>query len=295
MMTSPLLFIAAVMLAVHASISGSLKVPSDCTVAPKAIASHDGYADRVIHTKTGIELVLVPAGSFEMGAVGPGYFSNTAPVHRVTIDRPYYVGKTEVTNGQFKRFMASGYEGAKDVDPAFDLYARHLRAKSIMPTAESSPMIYISWKNAKAFCDWAGGLDLPSEAEWEYACRAGTGSMFYFGEDPAQLDNYAWTLTNSKALPNPVAQLQPNAWGLYDMHGNAWEWTLDDYVYGYDSAPADGSARVEGKLTKVLRSGSWSNAANSYAMTSASRFNSAPANASNDVGFRVVLRMKQDQ
>ncbi len=272
-----------------------MKVPSGCVPAEGAKAADGGYADKVVHQKSGITLVLISPGSFQMGNSKPGGYSNCYPAHEVTISYPFYMGQTEVTNGQYKQFMADAksYDGAKDVDPAYDLYVRHFRKKSIMPTTDNFPIIYISWRNAKAYCDWAGGgMDLPSESEWEYACRAGTATYFYFGDSADQLDKYAWTTRNSKAEPHGVGKLEPNAWGLYDICGNAWEWTLDDYIYRYDNAPADGSARVEGKLTKVLRGGGWGNSASEFVVASHSRFNSTPTNASNDVGFRVVLRVK---
>jgi formylglycine-generating enzyme required for sulfatase activity len=268
-----------------------MKVPAGCRAAPEAKPGYDGYADRVVHEKAGLELVLVAPGTFHMGAEGGENSSSCAPVHPVTFAQPFYLGRTEVTNGSYRKFAATGYDGTKEVDPAYDLYLLHLRGRSIMPTGDDYPVIYVSWHHAKAFCAWAGGLDLPTEAEWEYACRAGTTATFSFGEDLQELDQYAWTLTNSQALPHPVAQLAPNPGGLYDLHGNVWEWTRDDYVYRYDGAPADGSARVEGRRTKVLRGGSWSNAALVVTQSSAARFNSAPGNASNDVGFRVVLRL----
>lgn len=265
-----------------------MKVPPGCKAAIDAKASYEGYADRIVHEKTGIELVLVGPGTFNMGAEGSS--SDCVPVHPVMVAKPFYIGRTEVTNGQFKQFAATGYDGKTEVDPAYDLYILHLRGKSIMPTGDSFPVVYVSWENAKAFCRWAGGFDLPTEAEWECACRAGTATTFSFGDAARELDRYGWTVTNSKALPHEVAQLLPNARGLYDMHGNVWEWTLDDYIYRYDGAPADGSARLEGRMTKVLRGGSWSNGRSLYTQSSAARFSSAPGNASNDVGFRVVLR-----
>jgi len=288
-------FIAAAAILVFASAAAfcqGMKTPAGCIPADGAKPGYGGYADKVVHQKTGIMLVLIAPGTFQMGALAPGANSDVYPGHTVTIKYPFYIGRTEVTNGQFKPFYQTGYDGVKDVDPAYDLYARHLRGKSIMPTGDNYPMVYVSWKNAKAFCDWAGGLDLPSESEWEYACRAGTSTFFYFGDDKNQIDKYAWTTRNSNGEPHPVAQLQPNPWGLFDMCGNVWEWTLDDFIYRYDNAPADGTPRVEGKLTKCLRGGGWGNGADEHVLSSYSRFNSAPTNASNDVGFRVVLRLK---
>ena len=261
-----------------------LRVPSGCAPATGAKAAPNGYTDRVVHAKSGIELVLVPAGQFLMGAK-PG-------TRGVTITGPFYIGKTEVTNAQYRKFIeATGYEGKPDTDPAYDLYLLHWNGKSLMSAGDEFPVVWISWKNAGAFCKWAG-LGLPTEAQWEYACRAGTTTEYHFGDNQHDFDEYGWGLTNSDALTHPVARLKPNAWGLYDMHGNVWEWCEDDFGE-YGDAPSDGSARVDAQLaTKCLRGGSWSNSTRSWVSGSAARFSSAPGNASNDVGFRVVLTLE---
>jgi len=216
------------------------------------------------------------------------------PPHKVTIAKSFYIGKTEVTNARYRKFVeADGYDGKPDTDPAYDLYLLHWSGKSLMSKEDALPVVWVSWKNAKAFCEWAG-LALPSEAQWEYACRAGTSTLYYNGDEVQGFDDIGWGLTNSEALTHPVAQKKPNAWGLYDMLGNVWEWCEDDYVYKYDDAPTDGSARIEKPrtITRALRGGSWSNSTRPTTNSSASRFNSAPGNASNDVGFRVVLPVK---
>ena len=268
-----------------------MKVPSGCLAAQGAVGSYEGYASRVIQQKTGIELGLVPASAFTMGQVTSAECTSSMPAHEVTIERPFYLGITEVTNAQYNKFIAgSGYEGRADVDPAYDLYLLHLRGKSIMPTSDDFPVVYVSWHNAKAFCVWAG-LDLPSEAEWEYCCRAGTRSVYGFGEDAGIYEEYGWAMTNSEGYPHQVAQLKPNAWGLYDMHGNVWEWCLDEYIYKYHGAPTDGSARYDNRMTKVLRGSGWGCSTGAYPASAGARQNSAPTNAANDIGFRVVLRL----
>ena len=270
-----------VMLSGAVANGADLKAPAGCVPADDAKAGPNGSADRVIHEKTGIELLLIPAGAFLMG---------TKPNAReVTIPKPFYIGKTEITNARYRAFVeATGYEGKADTDPAYDLYLLHWNGKSLMSKDDAFPVVWVSWKNAKAFCQWAG-LSLPTEAQWEYACRGGTTTKYYFGDSQHDFDDYGWGLTNSEALTHPVAQKKPNAWGLYDMHGNAWEWCEDDWGE-YDDAPSDGSARVDEELaTKSLRGGSWSNTTLSWVSGSAARFSSAPGNASNDVGFRVVV------
>ncbi|MEI8012840.1 MAG: formylglycine-generating enzyme family protein [Candidatus Omnitrophota bacterium] len=290
-------------------IAQEMNVPLGCKAVPGAKAGDGCYADRVIHEKTGIELVLIPSGSFNMDTAG--WTKGTRKTVTVTLAKPFYMGATTVTNKQYKQFVSSsGYDGTVDCDPGYDLYLRHLRVPpvSIMPSGDNYPIVWVSWKNAKAFCGWAGDLDLPSESEWEYACRAGTKGLFNFGDDKKDLDKYAWTQWNSKFSTQPVGQLMPNSWGLYDMHGNVWEWCLDDELPRDLAPPADGSAYVadksgfkglnthpfpviEGTMTKDLRGGSWSSTL-CYAVSSFERFNASPVMAANDFGFRVVLRLK---
>ncbi len=266
-----------------------LKVPAGCRPTGSAKAGADGYADRIIHRKTGMELILVPTGDLTMGPGGRHSF-------QVTISTPFYMGKTEVTNAQYRRFVkASGYKGKADVDPDpdYDLYLRHWRGKSIMSKEDDYPVVWVSWKNASAFCKWAG-LSLPSEAQWEYACRAGTITAYYFGEDKKEFDSYGWANSSKEYHTHPVAGKLPNGWGLYDMGGNVWEWVEDDYVSyeytkKYGPPPTDGSARLEGRMTKVLKGGSWGNGP--VVCGSAARHNSAPTNASSEFGFRAILPM----
>lgn len=284
LMTSLLVSLGMVVAVQGAAPKLELKTPAGCVVAKGARAGANSYADRIIHKKTGIELVLIPAGNFTMG-VKDFY----VPLRQVVIKLPFYMGRTELTNATYRKFIsATGYNGKGDTDPAYDLYLLHWQGKSLMSQDDDYPIVCVSWKNAKAFCKWAG-LKLPTEAQWEFSCRAGTTTTYYFGDDKKDLGDYSWTHANSQALTQPVARKKPNAWGLYDMLGNVWEWVEDDYVDRYDGGPSDGSARLEGKMTKVLRGGSWSNNTWFWVCSSGARFNSALGNASNNIGFRVVL------
>ena len=293
---SPVLAISIVGLLMLAGYTRTekMKVPDGCSPAPGAKVGDMGYADRVVHKKTGIELVLIPAGSFDMGVKG------FRAVNKVTIAKPFYIGKTTVTNLQYKKFLSlSKYDGAADCDPGYDLHVLHLRGKSIMPTGDDYPIVFVSWKNAKAFCGWAGGLDLPTEAEWEYACRAGTATLYSFGDDPKDIGKYAWTRFSSNASTQPVGRLEPNGWGLYDMQGNVWEWCLDDDRPRDKTVPADGSpylaeksSYMKGTMTKILRGGSWSNVLRYN--TAVTVLDVAAVVTANDIGFRVVLRLNSD-
>jgi formylglycine-generating enzyme required for sulfatase activity len=246
------------------------------------------------------EFVKIPPGSFLMGSKEDG---EEMPIHRVRISKSFYIGKTEVTVRQFRAFTeATGYEtdaekerwawtrtGPRDWDP------EHLICWWNLPftQSEDDPASCISWHDAMEFCKWLSGktnmqVRLPSEAEWEYACRAGT-TTDYAGD----LGEMAWYRYNSRHRTQPVAQKKPNSWGLYDMHGNVWEWCLDMWHSGYEGAPADGSPWTEAKhFEPVMRGGSFINP--SWWLRSAMHMRNNPGNRfSYNQGFRLVLSPKQ--
>ena len=296
MMKSSIAMIVLLLFAAGHVIAAEMKVPAGCMAVKGATpvgdtgsAATDGYASRVIHQKSGIELILCPPGSLSRAK------KVTIGGVEVTFSKPFYVGRTEVTNGQYRKFLsarkAAGnpYDGRRDVDPAYDTYLAHFRGISITPGGDDYPVVFVSWLNARAFCKWAG-LELPSEAEWEFACRAGTTTPYHFGGDAAKYPQYGWALKNSGATTHKVAGLKPNNWGLHDMHGNVYEWCLDDYADG--PVPPDGSPHVDAMLlTKSVRGGAWTGALLPSVGMSQSRFSSAPRNTHNDLGFRVVLRL----
>jgi formylglycine-generating enzyme required for sulfatase activity len=171
---------------------------------------------------------------------------NEGPRHRVTFTKGFRMAKTEVTQAQWKRLMGNNPSKFKEAGP-------------------DAPVETVSWNDCRAFLvklnkvslDRKGiTFRLPTEAEWEYACRAGTETAYYFGDDAAKLGGYAWYGENSGMKTHPVAQKKPNAWGLYDMHGNVWEWCEDRYG-GY--TPGDGTDPhgPDSGSGRVGRGGGW--------------------------------------
>jgi len=157
-------------------------------------------------------------------------------------------------------------------------------------------VINITWQDANNYAKWLSSVTgndyrLPSEAEWEYACRAGTKTKWSFGDDASELQNYAWFSKNSKNRIGKVGLKKPNNWGLYDMHGNIWEWCLDDWISNYRYFTIDGSAynqnrKLNPRTQKTLRGGSW--ASESFHTRSSTRFYMKVRNKDDDIGFRLV-------
>ena len=206
----------------------------------------------------GPKMVSIPSGIFQMGSpdcvsVKPDELHyEGCPQHPVTIQR-FLMGKYEVTFDEYAAFVL----GTDDVElPHDENWGRGLR-----------PVINVSWDKAQLYIKWLNKkvkgkkYRLPTEAEWEYAARAGTNTTFSFGNDPNKLDEYAWYDDNSEDKTHPVGQKKPNVWGLYDMNGNVYEWVEDDWNGNYDRAPDDGEAWVYKPrgANRVIRGGSWVN------------------------------------
>jgi formylglycine-generating enzyme required for sulfatase activity/class 3 adenylate cyclase len=196
-------------------------------------------------------MIVVPAGKFTMGSPVSDKDRNNdeGPQHEVTIGRPFAVGKTAVTFAEWDTCVAAG----------------------ACPKAEDSgwgrddrPVTNVSWDEAKIYSAWLAKQTgkpyrLLTEAEWEYAARAGNPGRYSFGDDETQLGEYAWFSKNSDSKTQPVGTKKPNAFGLYDMYGNVWQWVEDCYEDSYSSAPTDGSAVTSTACgRRVLRGGSWS-------------------------------------
>ncbi|MFM8634129.1 MAG: formylglycine-generating enzyme family protein [Planctomycetia bacterium] len=196
----------------------------------------------VLENSIGITLVKIPAGTFTMGQADGA--KNETP-HRVTLTKPFYIGAYEVTNAQWKCVMGTVPSLRKD---------------------DGRPVERVTWEDAIEFCRKLSALPeerkagrvyrLPTEAEWEYACRAGTNTKYSFGDDESRLSEYGWYGSNSGSQTHPVGQKKANAWGLYDMHGNVWEWCSDWYGDYPDGAVTDPKGPSEGSV-RVRRGGGW--------------------------------------
>ena len=155
------------------------------------------------------------------------------------------------------------------------------------------PVDSVSWNDCQAFCQKMGsGVRLPTEAEWEYACRAGTNTRFSFGDDDAELNAHGWYAENSAEKTHDVASKKPNGWGLYDMHGNVWEWCLDWYSEGYhqEHQSNDPTGPTSGRF-RVFRGGCWNFSPSMC--RSAIRFRYTPDFGNYYVGLRVVVSVDE--
>jgi formylglycine-generating enzyme required for sulfatase activity len=203
----------------------------------------------IIYAKRGgYELVRIPGGAFMMGSPPSeeGCFKYEGPVHEVRVPE-FCMGRYPLTNEEYGRFLK---ENPQIKPPKYWADRRFNQPRQ--------PVVGVDWEDAQLYASWAG-LRLPSEAEWEYACRAGTSSRYYTGDTEKNLEQAGWYIENSGGQTHPVGGKTPNAWGLYDMHGNVWEWVEDDWHRSYEGAPADG--RVWGDnprgTRRVLRGGGW--------------------------------------
>jgi formylglycine-generating enzyme required for sulfatase activity len=232
------------------------------------------------HTnQAGIEFVLIPPGSFRMGSLRGD--ANEKPVHQVTIGQAFYMGKYVVTQAQWQSVM--GTTTHQQHDKVAGSYI-------IVGEGDNYPMYFVSWEEATSFVQRLNAMNdgysyrLPTEAEWEYACRAGTKGDYYADD----VNDIGWSLGNSGDKTHAVGGKQPNAFGLYDMSGNVSEWCRDVYHDNYYGAPTNGSAWVSGgdSQKRVLRGGGWFDRA--VYLRSAARFKDSLDYREYDIGFRVV-------
>ena len=289
-----------------------------------------------ISNSIGMELVLIPAGEFTMGssetqeelaAKLPGYetgdFPDEYPAHRVRVTKPFYLGTHEVTRGEFQRFVEStdyktegekdgqggyGWNAAKD---DFEQSSKYTWLNPGFEQKDNHPVVNVSWNDAKSFCDWLSKKEnksyrLPTEAEWEYACRAGSHGIYSFGDDTAKLTKHGnvadeflrrtikrpdWTFADGDdghSFTAPVGSYPPNAFGLYDMYGNVDEWCNDWFSLDYyGSSPSEDPPGPMMGLGRIYRGGSW----DPYPRNCRSAFRAgfAPSLRFSSLGFRVAL------
>ncbi|MCX6899900.1 MAG: SUMF1/EgtB/PvdO family nonheme iron enzyme [Verrucomicrobia bacterium] len=246
-----------------------------------------------IQTKSGSEMVLIPAGEFVMGHVGGK--PDEAPAHTVRVEA-FLMDRTEVTQQQFAKLMRdnpspSHFRGAdrpvEQVGWGEAAIYCNLRSKD----EDFEPC----YNETTAKCNFAAnGYRLPTEAEWEYACRAGSADDYSFGTDPRLLSQHGWFAENAGKMTQPVARKKPNAWGLFDMHGNVAEWCNDIYDAAYyPKSPAANPRGPDDGERYVLRGGAWNSTAE-RCRSAARRYESPgfqDACFSRDaIGFRCVRR-----
>ncbi len=287
-------------------------------------AKHLGLPAESTNT-IGMTLALIPPGEFAMGAteaeIGevvaqsrdrPGeqwylkHIAHETPQHRVQITRPFYFGIHEVTVGQFRRFVrATGYR--TDAEREYRGGYRHdLESMNWeydpdltwnnpgFPKDDQHPVVMVTWDDAAAFCQWLSGQEgetyrLPTEAEWEYAARAGSDTRYYFGDDPADLEAHAWCGLNSGGGTHPVGEKQANPWGLHDVFGNANEWCRDGYDADYyRRSPQHDPPGPVSFERRVQRGGDWYSIG---AARSAFRYHEYQKGRNNVHGFRVVCEI----
>lgn len=230
-------------------------------------------APDVLKNSIGIRLVRIPAGEFHMRAIRAD--EEEHPVRRVRITRPFFLGQTEVTNAQWKRVMGTVPSQWQDDD---------------------HPVESVSWSEAVEFCERLSALPeerragreycLPTEAEWEYACQAGTGRIYAFGDDESLLAAAAWFEGNSGARTGPVGVKEANPWGLHDMHGNVREWCSDWYEELGEDAVTDPQGPARGSA-RIFRGSSWVSSARGCRLVG--RGFDPPMRQAIDHGFRIAV------
>jgi formylglycine-generating enzyme required for sulfatase activity/serine/threonine protein kinase len=284
------------------------RTPEFVLGSPSAKARQDAEAKSLAvpvegTNSIGMKLLLIPAGTGIMGSPEDerGRSAYEGLRHQVTIAKPFYMSATAVTVGQFKPF-ANEQKGGKLMQALSDggafvpdktnrTWVRRPQADWENPgyvQTDDHPVVCVSWNDATEFCAWLSRREgrqyvLPTEAQWEYGCRAGSSTRYFFGDDDGDLDRYAW-IHKGELNPHPVGQKRPNAWGLYDMHGNVRQWTADEY-----GRPLDND--------RVVRGGSWASGWIGTASQCRSAYRELQPRSLRDTstGFRVVLVADQDK
>jgi formylglycine-generating enzyme len=291
-----------------------------------------------ITNSIGMELVLIPPGEFMMGGTEPAeelvkafaaynrkpeFFKDEYPRHKVRITKAFYLGKHEVTRGDFRKFVEdTGYKTEPEKDGeggwGYNPLTGHCEGRDLhfswqntgFKQTDEHPVINVTWNDALAFCRWLGRKEgktyrLPTEAEWEYACRGQTATRYHNGDDPDGLDEVANVLdakgrttfphvqeltffpADNPKFTIPAGSKKPNRFGLYDLHGNVWEWCADWYGADYYSkSPVDDPAGPDTGDRRVRRGGGW----NSFPLWARASFRNwnSPVTRCVNLGFRIV-------
>jgi len=246
----------------------------------------------------GMKLAPIPPGEFTMGASDAetnrvqGHSTEAGNVpHKVRITKGFYIGAYPVTVGQFRKFIQdSGYKPSRTMSGEDWQNPGPNNAQT-----DDYPVVLVSWKDADEFCQWLKKKEgrpyrLPTEAEWEYACRADAPTAYCFGDDPKDLVKYGWFHDNSGNQRHPVGQLRPNKWGLFDMHGNVFQWVADWYDQNYyKTSPKDDPTGPAAGTGKVMRGGDYSYPAWSCRSAALKARGPATGYTTGRTGFRVVL------
>ena len=240
--------------------------------------SKDSALEQEFSNSIGIDFALISAGEFYMGSDSTPIVAFDDPLHEVSIKNAFYMGKYEVTQEQWEDVMGN--------NPSFF-------------EGENLPVEQVSWNDAQEFISKLNQMEdtdkyrLPTETEWEYACKAGNNTDFSFTNEATDLneygwsDSYGWCAINANKTTHSVGEKKANAWGLYDMHGNVWEWVQDNWHDTYENAPVDGTAwEDESSSNRVGKGGSWMDGPN--ICKSAFRGSLDAESTSNVLGFRIV-------
>jgi eukaryotic-like serine/threonine-protein kinase len=289
------------------------------------VAADAGFNIRAFTNSIGMKFVLIPRGEFMMGSTAAeadlqlkrtkakGVHTwyqlsppSEVPPHRVKITKPFYLGTYEVTLGEFGKFVeATGYrtDAEKDgkgsdgkVNGKWTTRPEFNWRNMGYERSDDMPVVNVTWNDAVAFCEWLTKKEgtryrLPTEAEWEYACRAGTTTRYFWGDDEAKRNEYVWHGGNSNGGPRRVGELKPNAWGLYDVCGNAYEYCSDWFSTNYYAlAPLTDPKGATTGEERVVRSGSWGT--DPMHCRSAFRGGAGPTHRNMRDGFRVVREVE---
>jgi formylglycine-generating enzyme required for sulfatase activity len=272
---------ACLLLIVLLALSPSHSPLTDAGRAADQPATRNPYTETIPGSEVKFDMIPIPGGSFQMGSpeTEAGRLPDEGPVHHVSI-RPFWMGKCEVTWDEYDLFrgtIAGDKADQRAAEKKGDQKEIDALSRPTPPYSdetfghgrEHQPVLAITHHAAMEYCHWLSGKTgkiyrLPTEAEWEWAARAGTRTAYFFGDDPKQLGDYAWLADNSEENPHPVGEKKPNPWGLYDIYGNVSEWCLDPYRKDfYATCPLDKPLLeplcplVPDRFPDVTRGGSW--------------------------------------